>query len=581
MKNFLTAILAIIASVSYGQTKAFPGAEGFGMYTTGGRGGAVYHVTSLKDDGTEGTLRWALKKSGAKTIVFDVSGTIFLKSQLDISKGDVTIAGQTAPGDGICVADYPCVIKASNVIIRYMRFRLGNRQVANHEGDGLGGMDQKNIIIDHCSVSWSVDECLSVYGSRDITVQWCIVSQSLNNAGHAKGAHGYGGNWGGAGATYHHNLMVHHNSRTPRLGPRQSTQTEEQMDLRNNVFYNWAGNGCYGGEGMNVNIVNNYYKPGPGTRKRNQDIQKRMAAPGIRTTSYCSITKWNEDGTPADGNGWAKMWHVWGTYYLDGNVNPDHTDVTLDNWKYGLWDQIDKSKSGNDGMLYVSESNPQSAVDAIEDKMKAKEPIDFREVTTHTAEKAYEKVLEYAGASLRRDGHDALMVSETRDGKADYTGGNGTTTPGMIDNQEKMRGAYEGDPTDESWPLLVSKEAETDSDKDGMPDAWERANGLDPNNASDRNKMNGDGYTMLEVYINSLVEQITESQNEDGEKMCSNIYKGNDAPNAIGEIICDNQETGDVYDLKGRLVKKGTSQMSLKELPQGLYISNGRKIAVK
>ena len=236
---------------------AFPGAEGFGRYTTGGRGGTVYHVTTLEDTGEEGSFRWACNQKGPRTIIFDVSGTIYLTSPLRLSNGDVTIAGQTSPGGGICIADYPFSIGADNVIIRYMRFRCGNRHVDEHEGDGLGGMDLNDVIIDHCSVSWSVDECLSVYGSRNLTVQWCIAAQSMVNAGHSKGSHGYGGNWGGSGASYHHNLIIHHTSRTPRLGPRPSTQTDERMDMRNNVIYNWGGNRCYGGEGMNVNIVNN------------------------------------------------------------------------------------------------------------------------------------------------------------------------------------------------------------------------------------------------------------------------------------------------------------------------------------
>ena len=250
--------MAISAFAQFEKAPAFPGAEGFGRFTAGGRGGAVCHVTSLEDAETEGTFRWAVQKSGARTIVFDVSGTIFLKEPLSIRNGDVSILGQTAPGDGICIADYPFVISANNVIIRYMRFRLGNRQVMYHEGDGLGGMDRENIIIDHCSVSWSIDECLSVYGSKNISVQWNIVDQSLVNAGHSKGNHGYGGNWGGSGASYHHNLLAFHVSRCPRLGPRVGTQKDERMDLRNCVMYNWDGNGCYGGEGMNVNIVNNY-----------------------------------------------------------------------------------------------------------------------------------------------------------------------------------------------------------------------------------------------------------------------------------------------------------------------------------
>ena len=220
------------------KTPAFPTAEGFGRYATGGRGGRAIHVTTLEDGHHEGTLRYALEQEGPRTIIFDVSGTIHLKKPLRVESPNVTIAGQTAPGDGICVADYPVTLQADNVICRYMRFRLGNKYVNKHEGDGLGGCDHHDIIIDHCSVSWSIDECLSIYGNYNSTVQWCIVSQSLVNAGHRKGEHGYGGNWGGSGASYHHNLMAHHTSRMPRLGPRMTTQEDERMDLRNNVFYN-------------------------------------------------------------------------------------------------------------------------------------------------------------------------------------------------------------------------------------------------------------------------------------------------------------------------------------------------------
>ena len=225
---------------------SFPGAEGFGRYTTGGRGGTVYHVTTLEDGDFKGTLRHAVNQRGPRTIVFDVAGNIFLNAPLRIKQDDITIAGQTAPGQGICIARHPVTIGANNVIIRYLRFRVSNE--VEGEPDGLGGMDRKNIIVDHCSISWSVDECCSVYGNENSTVQWCIISESLRTAGHSKGAHGFGGNWGGNHASYHHNLMAHHMSRVPRLGPRPSTQEHEYMDLRNNVFYNWAGNGCYGGE---------------------------------------------------------------------------------------------------------------------------------------------------------------------------------------------------------------------------------------------------------------------------------------------------------------------------------------------
>lgn len=489
MKKLLLTLLATVvtlcASAQFDSAPAFPGAEGFGRYTTGGRGGAVYHVTTLEDTGAKGSFRWACDQKGKRTIVFDVSGTIYLTSELRLRNGDVSILGQTAPGDGICIADYPFVIGASNVIIRFMRFRLGNFNVANHEGDGLGGMDQANIVVDHCSVSWSIDECLSVYGSRNISVQWNIVSQSLVNSGHSKGAHGYGGNWGGSGASYHHNLLAHHTSRTPRLGPRPGTQTDERMDMRNNVIYNWGGNGCYGGEGMNVNIVNNYYKPGPGTLTRSTTIQRRIAAPGIRTSEYTGHNTSNP-------NQWDVMWHVWGKYYVVGNVNSRFSDVTNDNWTYGVYNQIDAS--GNDGTY----------TQATKDTMRIDAPISYGYVTTHTADKAYEKVVEYAGASYKRDTHDAYIADDVRNGVASHCAP-GTTT-GFIDNQDQAGG----------FPTLASAAAPVDTDGDGMPDEWEKENGLDPNNADDRNKYNLDSrryYTNLEVYCNSLVEDLVKAQN--------------------------------------------------------------------
>lgn len=330
--GMVSTAIAQSPAISSAQTQlpAFPGAEGFGMYTLGARNASniqVRHVTNLQDNAAgesvvEGSLRWACQSN--TIVVFDVSGTIFLKQDLPLkNRSNLTILGQTAPGDGICVADYPVTL-GNQQIVRFMRFRLGNRNVAHHEGDGLGSMDKNNIIVDHCSVSWSIDECISVYGGRNITVQWTIGAQSLVNAGHSKGAHGYGGNWGGSGCTYHHNLLAHHTSRVPRLGPRPGTQMDERLDLRNNVFYNWAGEGCYGGEGMNVNIVNNYYKVGPATLTRNTARQQRIASVGIRTSSY---TK-HDTSKP---NNWDKMWHVWGDFYVRGNVNSKYDEVTKDN----------------------------------------------------------------------------------------------------------------------------------------------------------------------------------------------------------------------------------------------------------
>ena len=493
------------------KTPAFPGAEGFGRYVTGGRGGKVLHVKNLKDSGYQ-SLRWCLQQQGAKTIVFDVSGTIHLESALSIPS-NTTIAGQTAPGDGICIADYPCSISGNNVIVRYMRFRLGNKNVKKDGADGwdgFGGFDKQDWIIDHCSVSWSIDECLSVLGNKNTTVQWCLVAQSLVNSGHSKGAHGYGGNWGGSGASFHHNLIAHHGSRTPRLGPRPTTQLAERMDVRNNGIYNFGGNGCYGGEGMKLNIVNNYYKPGPGSPTG--DKGKRIAGIGIRTNSY--ITTY-----PA----YAPALHLWGKFYVTGNVNSKYSDVTNNNWAYGIYNQIDAS--GCDGTY----------TQATKDSIKIDEPIDFIATTTHTAQKAYEKVLEYAGACKSRDTFDALMVSDTRDEKATYTGSG--LSKGFVNSQDdnKPSGAS-SDWT--AWPTLNSTDAPVDTDGDGMPDEWEDAHGLDKTKAADGNIVTESGYTNVEIYLNSLVEDITNQQNADGE--------------ILGRVINAGEEILTEYEISGQ-----------------------------
>lgn len=482
---------------------AFPGAEGFGRYITGGRGGTVYHVKNLKDSGYQ-SLRWSLAQNPGKPkiIVFDVSGTIHLQSKLSIPS-NVTVAGQTAPGDGICVADYPCTISGNNVIVRYMRFRLGNVNVTKDGADGwdgFGGVDKQDWIIDHCSVSWSIDECLSVLGNKNTTVQWCLVAQSLVNAGHSKGAHGYGGNWGGSGASFHHNLIAHHTSRTPRLGPRPTTQLDERMDMRNNVIYNFGGNGCYGGEGMKVNIVNNYYKPGPGSPTG--DKGKRIAAIGVRTNSY--VTTYPD---------YAPALHLWGKYYVTGNVNSKYPEVNTDNWTYGMYNQIDAS--GCDGTYTKT----------TKDTIKIDEPIRFIATTTHTAQQAYEKVLDYVGASLHRDSFDEMIISDTRNNTASHTGTG--LSSGFINSQNDNKPASASSSWS-AWPTLNSETAPTDTDGDGMPDDWETAHGLDPSKKADGNELDASGYTNVEVYMNSLVATITEQQNAGGELQGSVIRVGED-----------------------------------------------------
>lgn len=479
--NYITYFLLTLAvafcdgtaALSQGLTglPAFPGAEGYGKYTTGGRGGQVLFVTTTEDVTTQGSLRWAINQTGPRIIIFRVSGTIKLKSALPITRGDVTIAGQTAPGDGICIRDYPVRVEADNVIIRYMRFRLGDE--SDTEADALEGRFRKGIIIDHCSMSWSVDECASFYQNEDFTMQWCIISESLRNSVHDKGAHGYGGIWGGRRASFHHNLLAHHDSRNPRLGERGGDEfaLTDLVDLRNNVIYNWQGNSCYGGEAMNVSIVNCYYKPGPATTK---------------TERIVSIDKYlAETGSP--------IYNTWGKFYINGNYMSASVRATNDNWTFGVFNQFN-DKYG-------------TVTDAEKTAMRLLLPQESFGVTTHTAQTAYARVLDYAGASLKRDTVDRRVVHDARNGIATFmTGGNGSVN-GIIDTQSAVGG----------WPLLASIDPPADSDGDGMPDSWETDNNLNPSDPSDAGRTTVDGrYPNIEVYINSLVAGITDNQNREG-----------------------------------------------------------------
>ena len=310
---------------------SFPGAEGHGRYTTGGRGGKVYHVTSLEDDGSQGTLRWALKQNGPKTIVFDVAGTIHLKSELRTGKDHLTIAGQTSPG-GICLADYGFSINSNNVIIRFLRFRPG--EASGKEPDGLGGCDKKDIMVDHCSVSWSVDECLSVYGMENSTVQWCISSEGLYYSVNKKGARAYGGAWGGTSSTYHHNLFAHCNSRTPLMNGARGKDPGQDivvyMEYINNVNYNWGSQmATYGGmdesqdpehHGWSCNFVNNYYKPGPATTARVKELKffRQSSAREPNKAPLRAVSKWYFHGNVMEGNSQLTS-DNWEGVYTDGN----------------------------------------------------------------------------------------------------------------------------------------------------------------------------------------------------------------------------------------------------------------------
>lgn len=439
---------------------AFPGAEGFGKYTTGGRGGIIYKVTNLNDDG-EGSLRWALNKKGPRIIVFDVSGTIHLNSPLNI-KANTTIAGQTAPGDGICIADHPVKIDGDNVIVRYMRFRMGDRFQNTGKVDGAGKDDalssigKKNSIIDHCSVSWSTDEVLSVYNGDSTTIQWSVISEPLNYSYHFEEGdsdfqnHGYGGIWGGKHLSAHHNLFAHCLSRNPRFAGIRSI-SEEFVDYRNNVIYNWGSNSVYGGEGGNYNLVNNYYKYGPST---NKDVRSRIVNPFRQEN-------------PAIG---------FGNYFVEGNFVDENPEVTKNN-RLGI-------HMGNGG----TEDDKKQAVAA-----KAFAAVNIK---TTSAQKAYEDVLKYAGASFIRDTLDERIMSNVRD-----------RTGAIIDVQGGYAHGTSYEQTKNAWPQLKSLPAPIDSDRDGMPDEWEKKNGLNANDPSDASALKLHSYfTNIEVYINSLVK---------------------------------------------------------------------------
>lgn len=483
---------------------AFPGAEGFGRYATGGRPEGtntttVYHVTTLEDTGDYGSLRYALTRSGRRIVVFDVSGTVKLKSDLKIQNDNLTVLGQTAPGDGICIADYPVVVAASNVIIRFVRFRLGDvgakaKAAAdpNYDGDdALGNLKSAidNVIIDHCSVSWSTDECCSFYKVTDFTLQYCIISESLRKSVHAKDAHGYCGIWGGDNVSFHHNLIIHNDSRNPRFDHDYVSTLTGTIDYINNVVYNWGSNSTYGGDSWatsssrEINMINNYYKPGPASKPTTRLLNPTTKCSSCNKTNPTNITP--------------------GKFYLNGNYMYGSVEVTNDN-------TCDAAIDPDNNMTYASWKENYLLDERTGDGADL--------MTMHSAETAFSKVLHYAGAGYKRDEIDRRLRYEALNGLAYYEGSSGDSGSknGIIDTPSDVGG----------YPVLEDTGVLPDTDNDGIPDEWETAHGLNvgTNNAKTFILDSNGYYTDLEVYANSLVQEITQKERNDATETFEEYY---------------------------------------------------------
>jgi hypothetical protein len=454
---------------------AFPGAEGGGKYTFGGRGGRVIVVTNLNDDGP-GSFRWACEQGGSRTVVFNVAGIIHLKTPLIIRAPYITIAGQSAPGDGVCVAGETVWVNTHDVIVRYMRFRRGETNVGRRD-DAIGGNPIGNIIIDHVSASWGLDENMSMYrhmyndstgkpleekmGTANITIQNSIFSESLDTWNHA-----FGSTLGGENCAFVRNLWADNTGRNPSVG------WNGIFNFANNVVFNWVHRSVDGGDyRAQFNIINNYFKPGPATPK-NSPVGHRILKPEA---------------------GRSKLNHlVFGRAYVNGNIMEGYPEVTKNNWNGGV--QVEEFPNTN----------------KYTDYMKVNKPLPMPQVTIIPAKDAFDYVLANAGATLpKRDAVDQRITQQVRTGKISYA--DNVKLPetqfkhrrlpidsykiGIITDPSQVGGYpdYKGTPY-------------KDSDSDGMPDTYEVKNGLNPKDASDASKYKGkNGYTNIEEYLNSLV----------------------------------------------------------------------------
>ena len=580
---------ALMSAAALAQAPAFPGAEGHGRYVTGGRGGKVIHVTNLNDKGT-GSFRAAVSGSSKKIIVFDVAGVIPLASDLTIG-ANTTILGQTAPSPGITLRYYT-VRPENNCIIRFIRLRRGQEKDINDGADATWQRNKTGIIFDHCSFSWSIDEVASFYDNNNFTMQWCTVAESLTNPGHSKGAHGYGGIWGGKLASFHHNFVGHLMNRGPRFnGARygwtgytsnkdyatykwKNTVQAENVDFRNCVMYNAQGT-CYGGPGGGqINIVNNYYKAGPSHSLKGTTLNglKVNVSNGRERGSQDRITQVTVSTSGNSDSSHPEFYEMTSRYFINGNTtettkgsvtkNMDWKGVVYDDGTYtynGEEYSADKKNLYGDAVAHQTING----VSCVKIKMDA--PAPTGDVTTHSAAESFNKVLAYSGASLYRDEIDARYMEEAKTGTAKYKGSI-TNSPGIIDKVSDVNGYTE------STFGKGSRPANFDTDKDGIPDAWETANGLDPNDASDALTYSLDSkgyYTNLEVYANSLVEDIMKQGNADAENKVDEYYPAWKNPTGISQITGSNpSELVKVtyYSLNGTLLSAPQKGINIRKM---------------
>ncbi len=600
-KKILTSMAAaLMSAAALAQAPAFPGAEGHGRYVTGGRDGKVVHVTNLNDKGT-GSFRAAVTGNSKKIIVFDVAGVIPLASDLTIG-ANTTILGQTAPSPGITLRYYT-VRPEDNCIIRFLRIRRGQEKDINDGADATWQRNKTGIIFDHCSFSWSIDEVASFYDNNNFTMQWCTVAESLTNPGHSKGAHGYGGIWGGKLASFHHNFIGHLMNRGPRFnGSRygwtgytsnknystyqwKNTVQAENVDFRNCVMYNAQGT-CYGGPGGGqINIVNNYYKAGPSQSLTSKTLNgiKVSVSTGKERGSQERITLVTLSNKSNSDEDHPELYDMTSRYFINGNTTEATKDSVTKNqdWKGISYDKGIPSQNGEyyspdaknfygDNVIHVTISG-KSCV-----KIKMDAPAPTGEVTTHSAAESFSKVLSYSGASLYRDEIDARYMEEAKTGTAKYKGSI-TKSPGIIDKVSDVNGYTEANFGTASRP------ADFDTDKDGIPDAWEIANGLDPNDAADALTYSLDSkgyYTNLEVYANSLVEDIMKQGNADAENKVDEYYPAWKNPTGISQITGSNpSELVKVtyYSLNGTLLSAPQKGINVRKM----LFKNGKTVVDK